>query len=84
MSGRLRQALEEVAQRFRRVRLWGGLAACWLVLALAGCAVAALGPAIGTGEIPGAWLPAGLVLLAAAVGIACALAASSVTEYPLA
>ena len=52
MSGRLRQALEEVARRFRRVRLWGGLAACWLVLALAGCAIAASAPLPGTSRDP--------------------------------
>ena len=35
------------------MRLWGGLAVCWLVLALAGWAVAALAPvARGDGRIP--------------------------------
>ena len=57
MSGRLRQALEQVARRFRRVRLWGGLAACWLVLALVGCAIVLAGPASGVGRCPptGSW-----------------------------
>ena len=32
MSTELRQALEQVARRFRQVRLWSGLALCWLAL----------------------------------------------------
>ncbi len=72
MSGRLRQALEQVARRFRSVRMWGGLAACWLVLALAGWAVAALGPLPGMADIPAAWVPALLALLAAMLGMGCA------------
>ena len=76
MSGRLRQALEQVARRFRSVRLWGGLAVCWLVLALVGWAIAAYGrlcPARPGSRRPGcrrcwrSWRRA--------VGIACALAA---------
>ena len=37
MSMALRQALEQVARRFRRVRLLSSLAICWLVWALVGC-----------------------------------------------
>ena len=37
MSMALRQALERVARRFRRERLWSSLALCWLVWALVGC-----------------------------------------------
>jgi hypothetical protein len=75
MSARLRQALEQVARRVRRVRLWGGLAACWLVLALLGGAIAALGPMPGMSDVPPVWRPALLALLAAMMGMACALAA---------
>ncbi len=52
MSSELRQALEQVARRFRRVRLWGGLAACWLALAVLGCAIAAWGPVPGLARRP--------------------------------
>ena len=69
MSGRLRQALEQVARRFRSVRLWGGLAACWLVLALPAGAIAALGPLPGMADVPAAWVPALLALLAAMLGM---------------
>jgi hypothetical protein len=41
MIADLRQALDQVARRFRQVRLWGGLALCWLVLALVGLVVEA-------------------------------------------
>ncbi len=75
MSGRLRQALEQVARRFRHVRLWGGLAACWLVLALAGCLIAAIGPGRWSGVVPAGGIPAALVLIAAAVGVAFTMAA---------
>ena len=39
MSGKLWQALEQVARRFRQVRLWSGLALCWLTWALVGVAL---------------------------------------------
>src|SRR5262249_44766353 len=82
MSGRLWQALEQVARRFRRVRLWGGLAACWLVLALAGIAIARLGPLPGMSAIPSPWGPAALTLLALLIGLACALAAIRTARAP--
>ena len=47
MSSELRQALEQVAERFRALRLWSGLAVCWLVLA-----VARLGPGRTAGRGP--------------------------------
>ncbi len=71
MSGRLKEALEQVARRFRRVRLWGGLAACWLVLAIVGLALARM----GFWKIPPQWTPPTLALLAMMLGLSCALAA---------
>src|SRR5262249_2853540 len=64
MNTELRQALERVARRFRRVRLWSALALCWL-----GCAVVTgvmLTILSRTGQTPtsGRWL---LSLLAIAL-----------------
>ncbi len=75
MSGKLRQALEQVARRFRRVRLWGGLAACWLTVALVGCGIAIMKTGTGGGSIPAGWQLATLAILAAVSGLACALLA---------
>ena len=75
MSGKLRQALEQVARRFRRVRLWGGLAACWLTLALIGCGLAIVRSESGSGSIPTGWLLASLAILGAISGLVCALLA---------
>ena len=50
----LRQALEQVARRFRQVRLWSGLALCWLTWALVGaglyCVVSHPGRVFDTGR----------------------------------
>ncbi len=73
MSGKLRQALEQVARRFRRLRLWGGLAACWLTLALAGSAIDFMRPGDGTESIPSAWLLAAMAILAAFSGLICSV-----------
>ena len=82
MSGKLRQALEQVASRFRRVRLWGGLAACWLLLALAGYAISTLARGAGLGSIPSVWLLAGMAVLALTSGIACYLLATRSARDP--
>ncbi len=71
MSGKLRQALEQVARRFRRLRLWGSLTACWLTLALGGSAIYLLRPGSGAESIPSSWLLAAMALLAAVSGIVC-------------
>ncbi len=78
MSGRLQEALEQVARRFRRVRLWGGLAACWLVLAIVGLAVAR----IGFWNIPPQWTPPAMALLATMLGLSSALAAIRTARDP--
>jgi hypothetical protein len=69
-STELRRALEKVARRFRRLRLWGGLAICWLAWAACGAVLSAFGvrPAGGSLSI---WFAG----LAAASGLACALLA---------
>src|SRR5260370_186788 len=55
MSTELRQALEEVARRFRHVRLWGGLALCWLAWAVLGLSLSALRSRSGTEPTPAGW-----------------------------
>lgn len=82
MSGKLRQALEQVASRFRRVRFWGGLAACWLLLALAGYAVSTLTPGVGLGSIPAVWILAAIAVLAVVSGIACFMLAARSARDP--
>ncbi len=82
MSGKLRQALEQVAVRYRRVRLWTGLAACWLVLALLGCAVAAVGPGPLARILPAGGIPGLLLLLAGACWLAFGLFASRSARDP--
>src|SRR5262245_22186885 len=56
MITELRQALEQVARRFRSVRLWGGLARCWLAWALIGGGLIAYLSRAGAGPIPVGWL----------------------------
>ena len=74
MSTELRRALEQVAQRFRHARLWNGLTLCWLIWALAGVCLWAVGSRSGEKLMSDAWL---LALLGAmvATGVGCALAA---------
>lgn len=77
MSIELRQALEQVARRFRRVRLWGGLALCWLTWAFLGWGLAALLSRTGQGPLPiplpitGRWMLGAFAALATATGLAC-------------
>ncbi|HZW34655.1 MAG TPA: hypothetical protein VFF52_28275, partial [Isosphaeraceae bacterium] len=73
MSTKLRQALEQVAQRFRRVRLWSGLALCWLALALIGSLIAFLRSSPVLVGIPPGWLLVTLVSLATVAGLVCTL-----------
>ena len=82
MSGKLRQALEQVASRFRHVRFWGGLAACWLLLAVAGFAISTLAPGVGLGSIPAVWILAAIAVLAVVSGIACFLLAARSARDP--
>lgn len=47
LEHRLRQQLDKVAARFRRLWLWRGLAAAWLLAAVAGVPVFGIGAATG-------------------------------------
>ena len=72
MTDELLKALERVADRYRGVRLWSGLALCWLAFALAGWGYASL----LSGGFEGGWIPvpflmAWLIILAVA-GVAVA------------
>jgi hypothetical protein len=71
MITELGQALEQVARRFRRTRLWGALALCWLVWALAGIGLWLLGMRFGDAVVSPTALAA-LIVAAALTGIACA------------
>ncbi|MFO0910850.1 MAG: DUF4175 family protein [Isosphaeraceae bacterium] len=75
MSTDLQNALDRVAWRFRRARLWSGLAVCWLCATL----VAVFLLAVFRQTPPpseGAWARLGLLVgLAALAGLATALAA---------
>jgi hypothetical protein len=71
----LRRALERVARRFRRVRLWGSLAICWLAWALVGAGLALVPDRPGLVSISGGWLVAALAVAAAATGVLCAILA---------
>jgi hypothetical protein len=68
-SAELRGILDRVALRFRRVRLWGGLAACWAALAVIGLvsgAFLAAGESAGTARL----VALGVAAAALALGLA--------------
>jgi hypothetical protein len=72
MNSELRRALEQVARRFRHVRLWGALALCWLAWAIVlGMVVWALSY-LGETPIPTRWL-LGLLAIAVTTGAALAI-----------
>ena len=64
MSWKLRQALERVARRVRKVRLWSSLALCWWAWALVGALLVASG-------VRSVVIVAAFVALALASGLAC-------------
>jgi hypothetical protein len=68
MSNQLQRALEQVAHRFRHFRLWMGLAVCWLVGALIGTGLYAVGLHSAERLIRNEWLLAafGFVAVTAA------------------
>jgi len=72
MNSELRQALERVARRFRHVRLWSGLAVCWLVWAIVGWVAPLVLFHLRKTPIPGPWL-LGSFAVAAATGVALAI-----------
>ncbi len=65
---RLRQQLDKVAVRLRRLRLWRGLTAAWLLASLTGVVLWTAGAATG-------WQPSHPVGLAVAVALAAAVGA---------
>src|SRR5437899_11181332 len=75
MSTELRQALEQVARRFRHVRLWSGLALCWLTWAVLGLGLSVLLSRSGDASIRRGWLLASFAALAVTSGLACTLIA---------
>ena len=81
MSTELRRALEQVARRFRHVRLWSGLTVCWLVWALTGICLWLIGSRSAEKLIADGWL---LVLLGLVVasGFGCAVACPPLGERP--
>jgi hypothetical protein len=73
MNLELRQRLERVARRIRSLRLWNGLAICWIFWALVGLALFAA--AVGWGwQVPREWP----VWLAALAGLTGAIAAAAI------
>ncbi len=75
-SAELRGVLERIAGRFRRVRLWSGLAVCWGVLAVVGLAAA-----LSAGANGGLALPVAIAGVAA--GAACWLVSQRTARDPL-
>ena len=69
MSNELRQALEQVARRFRQVRLRSGLALCWMTWALVGVALFVMSSRPGReSSLGGGAVLAAFAVLAAATG----------------
>jgi hypothetical protein len=75
MSMELRRALDEVARRIRRVRLWGALAVCWVSWALIGWVLSALLPAFGERAVPGGWVLVSFAAAALTTGLVCTVVA---------
>ncbi len=71
----LRRELELVARRFRHVRLWGGLAFCWLSWALIGVAVRVVGSRPGNESLLSTNTLATLAALAGVSGLVAAFLA---------
>src|SRR6476620_10826089 len=70
MHRRLHDELEQVAARYRRLRLWQGLAVVWLAVAVVGLCAWALSPVMQVSVRAGASLlaAAGFLLAGVAVG----------------
>ena len=81
MRQELRRALDEVARRFRRARLWSGLAICWAAWAVVGLGWYAVESFAGTPVMPFEWL-VGALVLAAATGLCWTVAALRSARNP--
>jgi hypothetical protein len=75
MRRELRQALEQVARRFRHARLWSGLALCWLGWAFVGLVLSITLSQFETNGISSGLLLLIFLAVAPASGVACALLA---------
>ena len=73
MSTELRQALDQVARRFRHERLWGSLALCWLAWALVGLGVRSAQLPVRDVRLPGGWLLVSIVVAVLATAGVCVL-----------
>ena len=82
MSTELRQALDKVARRFRRLRLWRGLALCWLAWSILALLLYLASSRPGYEWLTGQERLVSLAMLAAATGIVCALFASRAARDP--
>lgn len=71
-SVELRRALDRVGSRFRRVRLWGSLAVCWAVFAIA---AAMVGLAVGSDAAAARVIAVSAAVSAAVAGMVCWLVA---------
>jgi hypothetical protein len=71
MSMELRQALEQVARRFRHVRLWSSLAVCWLTWAVVGVGLTALLSGPGAASTSRGSLLTAFAAMATASALAC-------------
>jgi len=67
----LRQALENVARRFRHARLWSGLAICWLAWALVGLGLYFMMARSGRVFSPGGPLLVAFAVLVATTALVC-------------
>ena len=71
----LRQALENVARRFRHARLWSGLAICWLTWALVGLGLYVMVSRSGRALIPGGLLLVSFAVLVVTTALVCVIGA---------
>jgi hypothetical protein len=82
MTSELRQALEQVARRFRHVRLLSGLALCWLLWACIGLVLSIMLSRPGKELMPKSLLVASFAIIATATGIFCVILAHRSARDP--
>ena len=82
MSMSLFQALERVARRFRRERLFSSLAICWLVWALVGCGMKTAWFQESVGSIDDWWLSGSLAGVALVTAVVCVVWAQTRARDP--
>ena len=82
MSTELRQALDQVARRFRRLRLWRGLALCWLAWSILALLLYLVSARPGFEWLAGQERLISLAMMAAGTGILCGLFAGRAARDP--